>query len=795
MFRWKAIGKTLPKRGFGWVFLVLCILLLNVPLLLTLAWGVNFSDRVYVVLLAAKGLAGTMQPAYTAGAVAQSPLYTFLLSAAGSYAPQLTLIFGALGWGSMAVVVLLALRTAGRPLAGIIAALLIVFSPLVLTGAGMEISWVLALGWTAVALTALPFRAGGFAVNGTSFSKWVVWLKAILLLVLLGLHFNAATILLALMLLALDAYKGRADWLPVVLVAGAVLVWGLFMIQRFGRSPTADSLLWLHDGYAFLAGHQLYWLYAPFVLAGLWDVWAVNSGQSTVDSEQWTVDSGRWAAKRSGGMRLMFALQVLWAGTAVLVLDPLAPFFVAALVIVLAGLGAAWLARKLLVERPEDEQFAFFLVPLLASIPLLFAPLANLSDLYNTRPAQQVALEEKAAAWLLGNSDPEATLYAPPRIGHAADRPTLPALVDQIRDDNAGEVYQQLIAAAPDFIVTENNSAWDYITRTTWFQDRYAVRTRFEDGYAADSPVTVWKYDPSPFDEGQQTEIAAVVDDRFAVVGYQFKPQLITPGEDVYLTLYLEVLQPIEHGFITGVHLSAADGWVWAWREERTPRSLPGQWLEPGQVFPERIHLQTTEDIPLGAYDLQVFWRAGDDKTNWPIVRDDENVTNTDRTAVFDRIFLGSVIAPAAVDTSQATQVRVQFGDAILLDSFELSPSSGMVSPGEPLDVTLYWEALDTPTADYTVFVHLLDGDGQIVAAHDGMPAQNSFPTGAWKPGLFVSDTHTLDIPPDVAPGRYQINVGLYLLETGERLPVQDAAGVASEDRSLPLATVEIGAP
>jgi hypothetical protein len=72
------------------------------------------------------------------------------------------------------------------------------------------------------------------------------------------------------------------------------------------------------------------------------------------------------------------------------------------------------------------------------------------------------------------------------------------------------------------------------------------------------------------------------------------------------------------------------------------------------------------------------------------------------------------------------------------------------------------------------------------------MPGDNSFPTGSWKPGLRISDTHRLDLPPDLAPGTYQVNVGLYLLETGERLPVMDAAGVELPDRTLTLTAVEI---
>jgi hypothetical protein len=773
--QYQIMAQSKPSRSSWW--LVLGIVLLCVPLFLSVTWGAYFGDAAYHTYQVAQFLGDDLPHAFTAGKVTQARLYVGLMAIAGTYAPQIGLVAGALGWGATAVLVLFSLRAVGRPLAAIIAALLLVLNPLVLTTAGTEYSWVLALGWAALALTVLPWGS----------RKGAVWLKLILLLLLLGLHFNAATILFALTLLAIDVYKGRTGWLPFILVAALALLWGLVSTPRFGSSPLADPFLWLRDGYAFFATQQLYWLFIPFVLAGLWDVWTWETAESA---------SGRGGHGSGIGARTaptkrttptegqeLFVLLLLWSATAFLTRSTAAPVIVTVVAIALAGLGAAWFTRKVLTPgRFEiDQRRAALLVPALLTMPLLLISLVNLWEFYNARPVQQAELQDQAATWLLENADPEATLYAPPRAGYGAGLATLPALVDRIRDDNIDEVYEQLLDYVPDYIVSDNNFAWDYITRTTWFQDHYQARTQFMDGYAPDSPVAVWEYTPSPYDEGQREELTAVVDDRFALVGYQFEPQVITPGDDVFLTLYLQALEPVDHGFITVVHLSAPDGWVWAWREERTPRSLPGQWWEPGQVIPERIRLQTTEDIPLGAYDLQVFWRAGDDKTKWPIVRDgDDNV--------LDRIFLGHVVAPPPVDAGQATPVKAQFGDTILLDSFEVSPAV----PGEALDVTLFWEALNPPAADYTVFVHLVDADGQVVAAHDGMPGENSFPTRAWQPGLLVSDKHQLDLPADLAPGTYQVNVGLYLLETGERLPVWDAGGIEQDERSLPLAAIEI---
>ena len=148
--------------------------------------------------------------------------------------------------------------------------------------------------------------------------------------------------------------------------------------------------------------------------------------------------------------------------------------------------------------------------------------------------------------------------------------------------------------------------------------------------------------------------------------------------------------------------------------------------------------------LPLpGAYDLQVFWRAGDKKSNWPVVQDgDKNV--------LDRIFLGFVVAPPAADTTEATMAGARFGETIRLDSYHYDEPM----PGEPWNVTLFWEALERPVKDYTVFVHLLDDEGQIAVSHDGMPLEDRFPTSAWRPGMVIPDKHTLALPAGLPPVR-----------------------------------------
>jgi hypothetical protein len=79
-----------------------------------------------------------------------------------------------------------------------------------------------------------------------------------------------------------------------------------------------------------------------------------------------------------------------------------------------------------------------------------------------------------------------------------------------------------------------------------------------------------------------------------------------------------------------------------------------------------------------------------------------------------------------------------------------------------PARLTLWWQALQAPRADYTVFVHLFDPDTDaIVAQSDAMPRGGAYPTSWWAAGEVVSETVTLSLE-GIPEGTYRLAVGLY---------------------------------
>jgi hypothetical protein len=87
----------------------------------------------------------------------------------------------------------------------------------------------------------------------------------------------------------------------------------------------------------------------------------------------------------------------------------------------------------------------------------------------------------------------------------------------------------------------------------------------------------------------------------------------------------------------------------------------------------------------------------------------------------------------------------------------------------EGSNVVLDWQAEAKPRASYTVFVHVLDGAGKIVAQQDSLPAGGSYPTDLWQTEDIIRDVHALAVP---AQAGLRLEVGLYTQPDVQRLPV-----------------------
>lgn len=126
-----------------------------------------------------------------------------------------------------------------------------------------------------------------------------------------------------------------------------------------------------------------------------------------------------------------------------------------------------------------------------------------------------------------------------------------------------------------------------------------------------------------------------------------------------------------------------------------------------------------------------------------------------------------------------------RWADGIELVAFRLEPE-GAVPRGGRLRVSTAWRRWGEVREEHSVFVHLLDETGRLIAQDDHPVGRGSYPSVAWSGEEILFEYFDLKIPEHVAPGRYRLVIGRYNWETLIRIPV------GTSDH-LELGIVEVG--
>ncbi len=140
--------------------------------------------------------------------------------------------------------------------------------------------------------------------------------------------------------------------------------------------------------------------------------------------------------------------------------------------------------------------------------------------------------------------------------------------------------------------------------------------------------------------------------------------------------------------------------------------------------------------------------------------------------------------------------VDVRFGPSIHLLGYSLG--AAQAAAGDIVPLTLVWQSEATPGERYVVFAHVIDRRDLLWGQRDSEPGSGLRPTTTWRPGEQIQDNIGLPVLAGTPPGDYQIEVGLYRPDNGQRLPIVDQSGASLGDRILlgPLSIIRpLGAP
>jgi hypothetical protein len=152
---------------------------------------------------------------------------------------------------------------------------------------------------------------------------------------------------------------------------------------------------------------------------------------------------------------------------------------------------------------------------------------------------------------------------------------------------------------------------------------------------------------------------------------------------------------------------------------------------------------------------------------------------------------VGVKVQPATIPAGEIQPVVVDFNRQIRLAGYHLNQP---LTPGGKLKLTLFWQAEAPIVIDFTVFVQLVDATNRILAQRDSKPQDGFYPTPSWQPGESIIDQHIFPLPGDIPSGSYDLLVGFYEAENGQRLQILDDAGVFQSDYER-LSGIQVQAP
>jgi hypothetical protein len=434
----------------------------------------------------------------------------------------------------------------------------------------------------------------------------------------------------------------------------------------------------------------------------------------------------------------------------------------------------------LLRSTPENRpRRCLWLAPLFLVAVLLAAGVWLLRD-GQLRPAERASLYAGVAGWLRDHSLPDETVAAQETalLERLANRP----VVALPRDGPSSDLLAVLQQAQPDYCLALNSLAWQEVRYQPWFRERYQPVYQTGSPYDTATPLTLFRYTPSPFDAGEVVSLTvrfAADDEQVTLEGYRLGEHRLTPGEPLHLTLYWRTA-PLSEPLRAEVRLVDAEtGRVHTIIQNAAPGGLPTDRWNPGALLADRYTVGVPADLPEGdaVLDLALYRPSGQ-----PLAPPDGA----------ERFTLARLSRPPAVSAAPLTPdhpLSITFEGGIELLGYDLT---GHVPPGGSVRVALYWRATRPIPLDYKVFVHLLGPDGQVLAQSDAMPVGWTYPTSRWQPGETVRDEHLFAVDSATPRGDYWLAVGLYDPQTGERLPARDQHGDDLADQRVMLQQVQV---
>jgi hypothetical protein len=267
------------------------------------------------------------------------------------------------------------------------------------------------------------------------------------------------------------------------------------------------------------------------------------------------------------------------------------------------------------------------------------------------------------------------------------------------------------------------------------------------------------------------------------IVGYELPRRAAGTGEYVSLSLALRAPEGTTDYFVPVLTLGDL-----SFPFTTDSHVVSPDW-QPGEIIIERFDFALPHDLPPGDYPLQASLKnLSKDEDSGPVLD------------------LGTLTVSASTNPAVTENLLANFRQRVGL-AWATARGNGRAvaapwpeplraEPGDIIKLRLGWRSLEYAEESYTVFVHLIDQANRPLVALDYTPLGGAAPTHLWipkwLPGQAYTDPYRLEIPADLPPGTYLIEVGLYEMVGRRRLHIADEAGNLIGDRII-LGSVIVG--
>lgn len=269
--------------------------------------------------------------------------------------------------------------------------------------------------------------------------------------------------------------------------------------------------------------------------------------------------------------------------------------------------------------------------------------------------------------------------------------------------------------------------------------------------------------------------VRAQLSDGVELLGYTSEEAVTQPGQSVRVTLYWRALKPMTADDTLALIVSGQGAAVVSKLDSWPGRGLwPTSFWRPGEIYADTYEFPIAPDaLTPSLLRLRLWlWRTNPND-RWPVRAPDGSESDA-VTLVIGRMAAAqsSALIPSIPNGSTFEYGLTLLGYDSLRDSSRLN---------------FYWQARERIPANYTLFVHWVDAQGNKLAQADGEPLNGDWPTSAWEPGQAFVDARQLDIPNDLPAGRYFIKVGWYDPLTDVRLAAFQPSGELWPDNAVVL--------